>query len=80
MEYTEPRLGCGAAIVIDGRILLVRRLRDPEAGRWGLPGGKVDLYETVAAAIEREIKPTLTISPKRLMFGLTPRPRRIIRC
>jgi ADP-ribose pyrophosphatase YjhB (NUDIX family) len=62
MAYTEPRLGCGAAIVADGRILLVRRLSDPEAGRWGLPGGKVDLYETVIAAVEREIREELGIA------------------
>src|SRR5579859_5883704 len=62
MAFTEPRLGCGAAILIDGRILLVRRLTEPEAGCWGLPGGKVDLYETVAAAVEREIKEELGIS------------------
>ena len=64
MVFTEPRLGCGAAIVIDGRILLVRRLSDPEAGCWGLPGGKVDLYETVAAAVEREINEELGIEIK----------------
>jgi 8-oxo-dGTP diphosphatase len=61
MAFTEPRLGCGAAIVIDGRILLVRRLSNPEAGCWGLPGGKVDLYETVAAAVVREIREELGI-------------------
>jgi len=57
----EPRLGCGAAIVIDGRILLVKRRTDPEAGCWGLPGGKVDLYETTTAATEREIREELGI-------------------
>jgi 8-oxo-dGTP diphosphatase len=64
MVCTEPRLGCGAAIVVDGRILLVRRLSDPESGRWGLPGGKVDLYETVVAAVEREIREELGIDIK----------------
>ena len=33
----------------------MRRLRPPEAGCWGIPGGKVDLFETAAAAAEREI-------------------------
>jgi ADP-ribose pyrophosphatase YjhB (NUDIX family) len=55
MTQTEPRVGCGAAILRDGRLLLVQRRRDPEAGHWGLPGGKIDLFETIAAAIEREI-------------------------
>jgi ADP-ribose pyrophosphatase YjhB (NUDIX family) len=69
MPYTEPRLGCGAAIVVDGRILLVRRLNNPEAGCWGLPGGKVDLYEVVVSAVEREIReePGIDIKPDRLL-------------
>ena len=57
----EPRLGCGAAIVCEGRILLVRRARAPEAGGWGLPGGKIDLFETAAAATVREIREELDI-------------------
>jgi ADP-ribose pyrophosphatase YjhB (NUDIX family) len=55
LTQDAPRLGCGAAIVVDGRILLLKRLRDPEAGCWGIPGGKVELFETAAAAVEREI-------------------------
>lgn len=55
MSRDEPRLGTGAAILRDGRLLLIRRRRDPEAGAWGLPGGKVDLFETAAAAAEREV-------------------------
>ncbi len=55
MIQTEPRVGCGAAILRDGSLLLVQRRREPEAGHWGLPGGKVDLFETMAVAAEREI-------------------------
>ncbi|WP_212376892.1 NUDIX hydrolase [Acetobacter persici] len=51
----EPRLGCGALILQEGSILLLRRLRAPEAGCWGLPGGKVDAFETVPAAVAREV-------------------------
>jgi ADP-ribose pyrophosphatase YjhB (NUDIX family) len=50
-----PRVGCGVAIVRDGRLLLIRRVREPEAGCWGLPGGKVDPYEPVQDAARREI-------------------------
>lgn len=57
----QPRLGCGAAIVQDGRLLLVRRLREPEAGCWGLPGGKVDWLEPVEQAVRREIEEELAI-------------------
>ncbi|MEI9890366.1 MAG: NUDIX domain-containing protein [Caulobacteraceae bacterium] len=61
MTFIEPRVGCGAAIVIGDRILLIRRLKAPEAGHWGLPGGKIDLYETAAEAAEREILEELGI-------------------
>ena len=50
-----PRVGCGAAIVDQGRILLVKRRRPPEAGHWSLPGGKVDFLEPVEDAIRREV-------------------------
>ena len=53
---TEGRVGvgCGAAIVSNGRILLVKRLRAPERGCWNLPGGKVDHLERIEDAIRRE--------------------------
>lgn len=51
-----PGVGCGAAIVSDRRLLLVKRRRPPEAGCWNLPGGKVDFGERVADAIRREIR------------------------
>jgi ADP-ribose pyrophosphatase YjhB (NUDIX family) len=50
-----PRVGCGAAILRDGKLLLIRRSKAPEAGCWGLPGGKIDPFETVQAAVRREI-------------------------
>ncbi|MEN3749868.1 NUDIX domain-containing protein [Sphingomonas sp. HF-S3] len=58
----QPRVGCGAAILRDGQLLLVRRLRAPEAGHWGLAGGKVDPFETVPQAVEREIAEELGIA------------------
>lgn len=62
MAFTEPRVGCGAAIVVDGRILLIQRLTEPEAGCWGLPGGKIDLFEAAPAATAREIEEELGIA------------------
>lgn len=47
-------MGCGVAVFRDGRLLLIRRARPPEAGCWSLPGGKVDLWERVEAAARRE--------------------------
>jgi ADP-ribose pyrophosphatase YjhB (NUDIX family) len=53
----EPRVGvgCGASVVSDGRVLLVKRRRPPEAGRWNLPGGKVRYLERVEDAVRREV-------------------------
>lgn len=55
MTFDAPRLGTGAAILRDGRLLLIRRINAPEAGAWGLPGGKVDLFETAADGASREV-------------------------
>ena len=58
-----PRLGVGAFILDDyERLLLVQRRREPEAGHWGLPGGKVDFGETVEAAVAREIEEELGVA------------------
>ena len=46
------------------RILLVKRIRDPEKNHWGLPGGKVDPDERVEDAIVREIDEELGIGIK----------------
>lgn len=69
VQQTEPRSGCGAAIVVAGRILLLQRLREPESGCWGIPGGKVELFETVEQAARREIREELGIGlgPLRLL-------------
>ncbi len=54
-EYPEhPLVGVGAVIVEDGRVLLARRGRAPLLGRWSIPGGLVELGETLRAATERE--------------------------
>jgi 8-oxo-dGTP diphosphatase len=51
----NPGVGCGAAVLRGGRLLLVKRLKPPEAGHWSLPGGKVDFGERAADAAKREI-------------------------
>lgn len=56
-----PRVGCGAAILREGKLLLIRRINPPEAGCWGLPGGKVDPFETVGDALAREIAEELGV-------------------
>jgi ADP-ribose pyrophosphatase YjhB (NUDIX family) len=61
-KHIWPRVGCGAAIVSDGKLLLVKRRRSPEAGHWGLPGGKVDGFEALSDAVAREIDEELGLA------------------
>ncbi len=49
-------LAVGAIVVVEDRLLLVRRATPPGAGRWSLPGGRVESDETLAEAVERELE------------------------
>ncbi len=50
-----PEVCVGAIAVDDERLLLVRRGRGPAAGRWSVPGGRVQWGETLAEAVVREL-------------------------
>jgi 8-oxo-dGTP diphosphatase len=52
----RPIVGVGG-VVLDrrGRVLLVKRGHEPLLGQWSLPGGAVDVGETLPAALAREI-------------------------
>jgi 8-oxo-dGTP diphosphatase len=51
----RPFLAVSAAIVRDGRILVVRRARPPAHGLFSLPGGLVESGETLTEAVRREV-------------------------
>jgi len=56
-EYPEaPIVGVGAVVVQDGQVLLIRRANEPSRGRWSIPGGTVELGETLAQAAIREVR------------------------
>jgi 8-oxo-dGTP diphosphatase len=53
----ELRIPCVGAILTDGElILLIRRGHEPEAGRWSIPGGRVEPGETDEQALVREVR------------------------
>lgn len=52
----RPQLAVSASIFRDGRILLVRRARQPGKGVYTLPGGRVEFGETLVEAIAREVR------------------------
>jgi 8-oxo-dGTP diphosphatase len=57
-----PRVVVAAAIVRDRRVLTCRRTAPPSAaGRWELPGGKVEPGETPEAALVREVREELGV-------------------
>jgi 4-nitrophenyl phosphatase len=55
-EYPDgPRVAVGAVVFREGRVLLVKRGKPPSEGLWAIPGGSVELGETLQVAAEREI-------------------------
>jgi 8-oxo-dGTP diphosphatase len=52
----RPIVGVGGVVVQDGRALIVKRAHEPRKGEWSLPGGIVELGETLVDAARREIK------------------------
>jgi 8-oxo-dGTP diphosphatase len=51
---SRPITGVGAVILMQGGVVLIRRRHEPLAGHWSLPGGTLDLGETLQAAVARE--------------------------
>jgi len=51
----QPIIGVGAVVIAQGRIVLVKRAHDPLKGEWNLPGGGVELGETLQEACSREV-------------------------
>jgi ADP-ribose pyrophosphatase len=51
----HPQLAVGAVVFKNGQVLLVRRAHPPGMDLWAIPGGKVELGESLQAAAEREI-------------------------
>ena len=52
----QPIVGVGAVAVREGKVLLVRRANPPMQGRWTLPGGVLELGESLTGSVAREVR------------------------
>jgi len=56
-EYPKaPIVGVGAVVVDEGRVLLVRRGSEPLKGKWSLPGGMLEVGESLHQGVVREVE------------------------
>ena len=55
-EYPNlPMVGVGGVVIRDGRALLIRRGSEPLKGEWSIPGGMLEIGETLVEGVEREL-------------------------
>jgi 8-oxo-dGTP diphosphatase len=56
-EYPErPMVGIGGVVIEDGRALLIRRASEPLKGHWSIPGGTLELGESLQSGVVRELQ------------------------
>ena len=54
--YSEyPRVGVAVVVIRDGFILMVKRAKEPAKGKWSIPGGGLELGETLYEGARREV-------------------------
>jgi 8-oxo-dGTP diphosphatase len=55
-EYPQqPMVGVGGVVIVEGRALLIRRGSEPLLGEWSIPGGMLELGETLEEGVAREL-------------------------
>ena len=69
MRPEAPVVAVGGVVVRDGRVLLIRRGKAPLRDRWTIPGGRVELGETLVEALVREMaeETALRVEPLELL-------------
>jgi 8-oxo-dGTP diphosphatase len=56
-EYPDrPVVGVGGVVIREGRVLLIRRGAEPLKGTWSIPGGTLELGETLDEGVRRELQ------------------------
>ena len=66
----HPKVGVGAVLIHEGKVLLIRRGKEPLRGRWVVPGGTVEAGETLEEALAREVleETGLVVRPREVML------------
>jgi 8-oxo-dGTP diphosphatase len=55
-EYPDrPVVGVGGVVIVEGRALLIRRGSEPLRGQWSIPGGTLELGESLERGVAREL-------------------------
>jgi len=55
-EYpARPVVGVGGVVIAEGRVLLIRRGSEPLEGQWSIPGGTLEVGETIVEGVRREL-------------------------
>jgi mutator protein MutT len=68
-ERPGPAVGVGAVVIQGDKVVLIRRGKEPLRGRWVVPGGTVELGETLEEALVREMREEtgLEVAPRELL-------------
>lgn len=66
--YLNPASATGCVLVVDNKILLVKRAREPKKDTWDLPGGFVETGESAEEALKREVLEELGVEIKEIKY------------
>ncbi len=55
IHFTDPKVGVGAIVIHDNKLLLVKRIMEPERGKWSIPAGFLDHGEDPRETAVREV-------------------------
>lgn len=68
---------CDGVLIENGRILLINRAKEPDLGKWAIPGGRIEENETAEECLKREFKEEtgLDVEPVKLI-GIYSDPKR----
>ncbi|OGO23290.1 MAG: hypothetical protein A2Z28_03315 [Chloroflexi bacterium RBG_16_51_9] len=57
----HPTVAVSAIIFKEERVLMIKRSKEPNKGKWSIPGGGIELGETLDQAVKREVREECSI-------------------